>query len=91
MFRKLKENTAGFAGAVGVVVASLITITIGVLIYFKVLGSLGGGGSAAQVTALTNLNSTASTVFTLAPIVVIILIASVILGVVMSFGQTPGQ
>jgi hypothetical protein len=56
-------------------------------VYFKVIGSLGGGLSADAVTALAAVNTTANTVFTLAPIIAIVLIAGIVLAVVMNFGK----
>lgn len=44
----------------------------------------------AGVNVRDNINPQASTVFTLAPIIAIVIIASVILGVVMVFGKKPG-
>lgn len=85
--RSLKADEHGIAAAVGGVIAVLVSISIGILVYYKVIVSIGGGGSAAQVTALAGVNTTAQTVFTLAPIVGIVMIAGIILAVVMGFGR----
>jgi uncharacterized membrane protein YjgN (DUF898 family) len=74
---------------VGVLVAVLVTIVIGLLVFTEISGSI-TIGSADGITAHANVNTTAQTVFTLAPIVAIVLVASLILGVVMTFGTRPG-
>lgn len=85
--RKLNEH--GYAAMVGAIIAVLVSIIVGILVYYKIAGSI-NGLPAAGVTAAANVNTTANTVFTLAPIVGIVLIASVILGVVASFGAKQG-
>ena len=85
MFRKLDNN--GFAVAVGGVIAVLVSIVVGLLVYYKIAGSI-NGLPAAGVTAAANVNTTANTVFTLAPIVAIVMIAGIILAVVMGFGKS---
>ena len=84
---KLMETDSGDARMVGVVVAVLVTITIGLLVYTEISESI-SITSATGITAHTNVNNTAQTIFTLAPIVAIVLVASIILGVVMTFGGT---
>ena len=81
------KNKEGFAGAVGVVLSVLVMIIVGLLVYYKVAGSI-NGLPAAGVTAAAGVNTTANTVFTLAPIIAIVLIAGIILGVVMGFGKS---
>jgi len=87
--RSLKENKSGYAAVVGTVVAVLITIAIGLLLYYKIIAGLLNGASlpTAGYTAIANLNTTANSVFTLAPIIAIVLIAGIILAVVMGFGR----
>lgn len=79
-------NDHGYAQLVGAVVAVLITIAVGILIYYQISGSITGIG-AAGFTALGQINTTAQTVFTLAPVVAIVMIAGIILAVVMNFGR----
>ena len=82
----LKMDENGFAQAVGGVVAILISIIVGILVYYKIVGSM-PTLPAAGVTAAAAVNSTANTVFTLMPIVAIVTIAGIILAVVMGFGR----
>lgn len=85
--RKFLENEAGIAAAVGGIVALLTAIVVGILIYYKIAGSL-KDLPAAGVTAADGVNTTANTVFTLAPIVGIVMIAGLILAIVMGFGRS---
>lgn len=89
--RKLNENA--YAGMVGAVVAVLVSIIVGILVYYKIAGSVSlpsGTAGVGAVTAAANVNTTASTVFTLAPIVGIVMIAGIILAIVTNFGRGSG-
>lgn len=86
MRKTLLKNEAGIAGAVGGIIALLVSIVVGLMIYYKIAGSLKDLPTAG-VTAAAGVNTTANTVFTLAPIVGIVMIASLILAVVMGFGR----
>ena len=81
------ENESGFAAAVGGVIAILVSIIVGILVYYKIAGSI-NGLPAAGVTAAANVNTTANTVFQLMPIVAIVVVAGIILAVVMGFGKS---
>ena len=87
--RSLKKDNYGFAAAVGAVLSILVVILVGLLVYYKVAGSL-NGLPAAGVTAAAGVNNTANTVFSLAPIIAIVVIAGIILAVVMGFGKGAG-
>ena len=81
----LKDNDHADVSIVGAIVGVLVVIVIGLLVYTEISGSISISSATGQ-TAHANVNSTASTVFTLAPIVAIVLIASVILATVTNFG-----
>ena len=81
-----KMDDSGFAAAVGGVIAILVSIIVGILVYYKIAGSI-NGLPGAGVTAAANVNTTANTIFTLMPIVGIVTIAGIILAVVMGFGR----
>ena len=85
--RKMNDNA--YAGMVGAVIAVLVSIIVGILVYYKIAGSI-NGLPAAGVTAAANVNTTANTVFTLAPIVGIVMIAGIILAIVTNFGRGSG-
>lgn len=92
-------NEYGIVGPLLAVVAGLISIAVGVLIWYKVSSSLFyswlGVGTGAHATLNTTvlpimsaINSTANTSWTLFPIVAIIVISGIILAIVMGFGRT---
>lgn len=84
-----KLNESGYASMVGGVIAVLVSIIVGILIYYKIAGGI-TGLPAAGVTAAAQVNTTANTVFTLAPIVGIVMIAGIILAIVTNFGRGSG-
>jgi len=81
----LRDDDRGDVRMVGMIVGVLVVIVIGLLVFTEVSGSI-TITSATGKTAHSNVNTTAQTVFTLAPIVAIVLIASIILAVVTDFG-----
>jgi hypothetical protein len=83
---KLFREDKAYAGMVGGIIAVLVSIIIGILVYYKIAGSI-QGLPAAGVTAAAAVNTTANTSFTLMPIVAIVMIAGVILGIVTNFGR----
>jgi hypothetical protein len=98
---KLLQNihAEGGAAMVGVVIALMVAIYIGVLIWFKTntaiingFGSRAGVGTsyAGYNASILALNNTAVTVWNLFPIIGIIVVAGVILAVVMNFGRSQG-
>lgn len=87
--RKLIANDGAFAQYIGAVVAVLVVIVVGLVVYYKIAGSI-NGLPAAGVTAAASINTTANSVFTLAPIVALVLIASVIIGSILMFAGGRG-
>jgi hypothetical protein len=85
---------AGEAMMVGVVVATLVAIIVGVMIWYKINNSLfysmGVQGAAAKTVNATynTINTTANTIWTLFPIVAIVIIAGIILAIVTNFGRS---
>jgi len=79
----LKDDNA-WAQYVGAIVAILVVIVVGLVVYYKIAGSI-NGLPAAGVTAAANVNTTANSVFTLAPITALVLIAGVIIGAILMF------
>ena len=84
-----KLNSHGSAQAIGIVLAFIITIAVGVMIYYKLNQAVvtAGGGADNIGDIYNSTNATALTIWTLFPIVGIVLIAGVILAVVMGFGR----
>lgn len=77
---------------IGVVVALLVSIIVGVLIWYKMNTAVYTAFQASTNTAAMNstyagVNTSANTIWTLFPIVGIVVIAGVILTIVMMFGR----
>jgi len=106
IMRKLTTNTyadiSDGAAMMGVVVATLVAIIVGVMVWYKVNASVFASSTwtkAATDTAAKNLtwvrnsqlwnstNTTADTIWVLFPIVCIVIIAGIVLAVVMGFGK----
>ena len=84
--RNLLKHKEGNAAIVGGLVGILVVIIIGIFVYGEIAGSI--NVPDAGVTPAANVNTTAGTVFGLAPIVAIVIIASMILGIVANFGKS---
>lgn len=82
---KLKADEHGYAAAVGGLVALLVTIIVGILVYWQISGSITLTTDAAN-TSRDNVNTTASTVFSLLPIIAIVVVGGILIGIVMAFG-----
>jgi len=92
--KKLLGNTSGSAQMIGVVIAGLVAIIVGVMIWYKINNSLyyswlgvGTGAHAAINSTWAGVNTTANSIWTMFPIVAIVVIAGVILSIVMGFGR----
>ena len=88
----LKMNEDGFiAGTVIAVMAFLIAVIIGVLIWYKIDAAMVTAAWSTMPTGAKTVwnstNTTANSVWTLFPIVGLVLIAGVIIGTIMIFGQ----
>ena len=89
--RKLLQNNEGLAGMVIAVMALLVAIIIGVLVWYKIDAALVTSSwtslPTGAKTVWNNTNTTANSVWTLFPLVGLVLIAGVILFVIMRFGS----
>jgi len=84
--KKLLENKKGYAGMIGGLIALLITIIVGILVYWQISGSITLTTDAAN-TSRDNVNTTATTVFQLLPIIAIVVVGSIMIGLVVGFGR----
>jgi len=90
--KNFRQEQKAQAGMVGLVVSVLVTIVIGILVFWKITGSISTGASTgAGGLVQAQVNTTAGTIFSLMPIVAIVLIAGIILSVVSGFGKSGGQ
>lgn len=95
--REFKDDRKAFAAQMGGMIALLVAIIVGVLVFYQLNSSLeftnnrpSNTVDIAQRATWNNTNATASTVFTLLPIVAIVMIAGIILAVVTRFGTGAG-
>ena len=92
---RLLRDQNGSTAMIGVVVAGLVAIIIGVLCWYKINSAVfaafkmpyGAGAYTAQNATYASINTTANTSWTLFPIVAIVVVAGVILAIVMGFGR----
>ena len=93
-----RNQNHGSAQMIGTVVALLVAIAVGVLVWYKmnpliaeqVYSGITNRSSAsfnASMDAYTAINTSADTIWTLFPIVGIVIIAGIILVIVTNFGR----
>lgn len=83
--RNLTKNKSGYVKVVGGLVALLIMIIIGVLVFWEVNDAITLSSSEAN-TSRNQTTSMASTVFGLLPLIALVVVAAIILGIVLAFG-----
>ena len=83
--QNIKQDKSGYMKIVGGLVALLLTIIIGVLVFWEVDDSI-ELDSADGNTSKEGVEDMASTVFGLLPLIALVVVASIILGVVIGFG-----
>lgn len=84
-FKNLKQDSSGYTKIVGGLVALLLTIIIGVLVFWEVNDSITLSSADANASR-DETTDMASTVFSLLPLVALVVVAGIILAVVMGFG-----
>jgi len=80
-----KKAQGGYAKVVGGLVALLITIIVGILIYWQISGGITLTTDAAN-TSRDGVNTMATTVFGLLPIVAIVVVGGILISLVIGFG-----
>jgi len=83
--KSLRHDNSAYTKVVGGLVALLLTIIIGVLVFWEVNDSITLSSSDAN-SSRNQTTSMASTVFSLLPLVALVVVASIILGIVLGFG-----
>jgi len=84
-FKKIKNDKSAYVKVVGGLVALLLMIIVGILVFWETSDSIDLSSSDAN----DSKNSTtdmASTVFDLLPIIALAVVASIIIGVIIGFG-----
>lgn len=87
--KAFRQERSGYAKVVGGLVGLMITIIIGILVYWQISGSITLSSDTAN-TSRDNVDTTASTVFLLLPIIAIVVIGSILIGLVAGFGGSGG-
>jgi len=82
MIRSLLRSESAYSKVVGGLVALLLTIIIGVLVFWQVNDAITLETAAAN-TSRNQTTAMASTVFSLLPIIALVVVASIILGVIL--------
>jgi len=88
--QKFKIDDHAYVKVVGTLVALLLTIIIGVLVFWEVSDAITLESQEAQESK-NKTTDTASTVFGLLPIVALVVCASIILGVILGFSGGLGR
>ena len=81
----LVEDKSAYTKIVGGLVALLLMIIIGVLVFWEVNDSITLDSAEAN-TSRNETTDMASTVFSLLPIIALVVVASIIIGVIVGFG-----
>ena len=84
----LTNNEAGYAytQVVGGLIALLVVIGVGAMIFYQITDSFTGTSDEANDT-LNETEDMGTTVFGLLPIIALVLVASIIIGVVVTMGR----
>jgi hypothetical protein len=82
---KLGKNNEGYVKVVGGLVALLIMIIIGVLVFWEVNDAITLSSDDANDSRNTTTDM-ATTVFGLLPLIALVVVAAIILGVILAFG-----
>ena len=79
------QNKAGYTEVVGGLIALLVFIGVGAMIFYQITDSFEGTSDEANDT-LNETEEMGTTVFGLLPIIALVLVAAVIIGVVITMG-----
>jgi len=83
--KNLKDDKRGYVKVVGGLVALLLMIIVGILVYWETSDSITLSSADAN-TSRDGVNDMATTVFDLLPIIALAVVASIIIGVIIGFG-----
>jgi hypothetical protein len=91
-FARLLANRKGQVAVITGLVVAAVAILVGILVFYKIAGSVPTTGlSSAATSAISNVQATAGSAFNLAPVILIVLVASAILGVLIAWTGRGGQ
>jgi multidrug resistance efflux pump len=84
--RKILKNKQGYAQVVGTLIALLVVIAIGAMIFFQILGSFDTTPGTPAANVSDDVSDMGSTIFGLLPIIALVVVAAIIIGVVVGMG-----
>jgi len=82
---KQGDHASLYAGAVGGLIALLVVIGVGAMIFYQITDNFEGTSNESNDT-IDEAQEMGTTVFGLLPIIALVLVASIIIGVVMTMG-----
>ena len=94
-FKAIKDDNKAYAKAVGGLVALLIIIIVGIMVYWSISDGINpnltytnsNNASNAQInTSVSGADTTATTIFNLLPIIAIVVVGGILIGLVIAFG-----
>mgnify|MGYP001475870586 CR=1 FL=1 len=88
-FLGLRKNDAGYVRVIGGLVALLLMIIVGILVFWEVSDSIELNSDEANASK-ESTTEMATTVFDLLPIIALAVVASIIIGVIIGFGGGGG-
>lgn len=84
-FRQLKTENSGYTRVIGGLIALLVTIGVGALVFWEIIDSFEGTSAEANA-SMNSTTDMAATVFDLLPIVALVVVAAIIIGIVVKMG-----
>ena len=84
ILKKLSMSNHAYVQAVGALVALLVTIGVGAIVFFEITATF--DGEAAADDAVNDTEDMGATVFELLPIIALVVVAAIIIGVVITMG-----
>jgi len=89
LLKKLSMNNHAYVQAVGALVALLVTIGVGAIVFFEITATFDGQADADD--AVNQTEAMGATVFELLPIIALVVVAAIIIGVVITMGTGTGK
>jgi heme/copper-type cytochrome/quinol oxidase subunit 4 len=83
--KEMKQDQAGYVKIVGGLVALLLMIIVGILVFWETSDAIDLSSDDAN-DSRDEVNDMAGTIFSLLPIIALAVVASIIIGVIIGFG-----
>jgi flagellar biogenesis protein FliO len=87
--RSLLKNKQAYTKVVGGLIALLVTIGVGALVFWEITDNFDGSSDDANE-SINETEDMASTVFNLLPIIALVVVATIIIGIVVGMGGKGG-